>query len=153
MTVWQTILLHPPVTRRPPSERLAGAPWLALCVPGAVQLRDPSSSELRALPPGSAVVLVSDRPLSRRRLRASARRAGVVVERELIVLPSTAHPVAAVDDTGSAVRHFWQAVAAVPPGLALSAAPAALGLRLARAVPWRWTGAVAPGRVLIGRRT
>jgi hypothetical protein len=78
--------------------------------------------------------------------------AGVDVSRELVVVPSTTRAIASFDDTGSAVHHFWESVAAVPPGLTRSAGPATVALRLARAMPWAWTGALAPGRVVVGTR-
>ncbi|HET6738640.1 MAG TPA: hypothetical protein VFH76_06890 [Kribbella sp.] len=95
---------------------------------------------------------MDQRPLSRRRLRAAARRLGVVVEREFVVLPTIARPMVVIDDAEEAIRHFWTAVATVPPGLALTAVPASALLGLARRAPWRWTGALAPARVVIGRR-
>jgi hypothetical protein len=57
-----------------------------------------------------------------------------------------------IDDVEEAVRHFWTAVATVPPGLAITALPASVLLGVARSAPWRWTGAAAPARVVIGRR-
>ena len=98
------------------------------------------------------VVLMDHRPLSRRRLRRVARDLGVVLEREFVVLPTIGRPMVVIDDVETAVRHFWTAVATVPPGLAFTAVPASALLGLARRAPWRWTGAIAPGRVVIGRR-
>ena len=95
---------------------------------------------------------MDQQPFSRRRLRRLARGLGVVVEREFVVLPSLGRPMVVIDDVEEAVRHFWTAVATVPPGLAFTALPASALLGLARIAPWRWTGAVAPGRVVIGRR-
>src|SRR5690242_6193550 len=71
------------------------APWLALCPPATV-LRDPTPYRARGGEPGSQVVLASDRPFGRRRLRRTARLAGLVVERELLVLPGTRQPLVAV---------------------------------------------------------
>lgn len=135
-----------------PAARLAIAPWLALCGEDVVEIRAPRLSAVRSTRPGVTVVLLSDRPLSRWRLRRLAGRAGIEIDRELIAVPSTRHPVVLLDEAESAVRHFWDDVVTVPPGLALSSLPASVVLRLARSLPWRWTGAVAPGRVLIGRR-
>ena len=98
------------------------------------------------------VVLMDQRPLSRRRLRRVARDLGVVLEREFVVLPTIGRPMVVIDDVETAVRHFWTAVATVPPGLAFTAVPASALLGLARRAPWRWTGAIAPGRVVIGTR-
>lgn len=131
---------------------LAEAPWRALCPTPVVELRDPDRQTLRDLPCGTPVVLLTDVAFSRLRLRLLARRAGIRIDRELIAVPSTSASLVLVDDSKSAVRHFWAAVATVPPGLTRSSAPATLLVTLARKLPWRLTGAVAPGRVLIGRR-
>ncbi len=137
----------------PPREGLAVAPWMALCGDVAVEIRDPRFETLRSVACGTTVVLVCDQPLSRWRLRRLASRAGMVIERELIAVPSTRSPVVLVDEAESAVAHFWNDVITVPPGPALASLPATVVLGLARALPWRWTGAIAPGRVVIGRRT
>ncbi|KRE97505.1 hypothetical protein ASG76_01965 [Nocardioides sp. Soil774] len=133
--------------------RWAGAPWLALCDEDAVEIRDPRVEDIRRVAPGTTVVLVCDEPLSRWRLRRLAARAGMAIERELIAVPHTRSPVVLLDETESAVTHFWSDVITVPPGLTLALVPASVVLRLARMLPWRWTGALAPGRVVIGRRS
>ncbi len=129
------------------------SPWLQLCPPGTVEIdirTGPVTAEL--LHPELPVVLIDQHPFSRRRLRRLARGLGVVVEREFVVLPSLGRPMVVIDDVEEAVRHFWTAVATVPPGLALTALPASALLGVARIAPWRWTGAGAPARVVIGRR-
>lgn len=136
-----------------PRARLATAPWLALCGGDVVEIRDPRLEAVRSIRPGTTVVLLCDRPLSRWQLRRLAWRAGLEIDRELIAVPSTRTPVVLVDEAESAVRHFWNDVITVPPGLALASLPASVVLHLARSLPWRWTGALTPGRVLIGRRT
>jgi hypothetical protein len=131
---------------------LAQAPWRALCPRRVLELRDPSLPALRHLPSGTSVALVSDGPLSRLRLRRRARQAGIRIDRELIVVPSTAAPLVVLDDTEEAVRHFWSSVAAVPPGFTWASGPASAVLMLGRLLPWRLTGACVPGRVLVGIR-
>lgn len=133
----------------PPSE-LADNPWRVLGPTGMVEVLRPRVRELRRLTPGTTVCLVVDAPLSRWRLRRCARRAGLLVERELVAVPSTRAPVALVDDLEGPVNRFWASVATVPPGLARSALLAHLALVAARRAPWTWTGLL-PGRVLIGR--
>jgi hypothetical protein len=131
----------------------AASPWLTLCPAGTVEIdaREVRGATAGQLPADTSVVLLDDRPFSRRRLRRLADRLSVVIERELIVLPTLGRPIVLVDDTEAAVRHFWTAIATVPPGLALTALPATVMLGLARLLPWRWTGAAAPGRATIGR--
>jgi hypothetical protein len=137
----------------PHPEAGAPAPWTLLCAEDTVHFtaRERRGS-LSVLPSGTRLTIVDDRLLSRWRLRRLARRSGIVIERELIVLPSCRAPIAVVDDVESAVHHFWHGLATVPPGLAATAVPASLVLRVVRSLPWSWTGALAPGRVIVGRR-
>jgi hypothetical protein len=132
----------------------AASPWLTLCPAGTVEIdaREVRGATAGQLPADTPVVLVDDRPFSRRRLRRLADQLSVVIEREFIVLPTVGRPIILVDDTEGAVRHFWTAIATVPPGLAFTALPATAMLGLARLLPWRWTGAAAPGRAIIGRQ-
>ncbi|MFY9914161.1 MAG: hypothetical protein WAK18_05820 [Nocardioidaceae bacterium] len=88
---------------------------------------------------------------SRRRLRRLAAQTGVRIERELIVLPTLTKAVVVVDDAPEAVRHFWNHVATVPPGLAILALPARLAVSIGRSLPWTWTG-LAPSHIVVGRR-
>ena len=128
------------------------SPWLALCPAGATVLQDPDAAETGAIAPGSPVVLVSDQRFGRQRLRRTARQAGIVVEREILLLPSAAHTLVSIDEDADAVRHFWRSVAIVPPGVTWPSPALTAALRLARLVPWRWTGLVAGGHLLIGTR-
>jgi hypothetical protein len=140
------------------------APWDLLCPVGTLSLdsrydeRGALRRRLEELPQGTAVSLVDDRPLSRWRLRRLARQAGIVIDRELVVLPHCSRPLAVVDDVESAVRHFWLGLATGPDGSAAHRArsPRGVGVRLllrvAPRLPWAWTGAVATGRVVVGRR-
>lgn len=143
---------------RPPSRpvaALAQAPWLALCdepVTAIHRFDRAALSSLTALPPGTRVILVADGPLARSRARRFAVRGGVQVTRELIVLPSTDHPIVVIDDDEAAVRYLWTSVAAVPPGVCRGAWFVGTMLRLAHLLPWTWTGALAPGRVMTGVR-
>ncbi|MFC5264786.1 hypothetical protein ACFPJ1_21950 [Kribbella qitaiheensis] len=134
--------------------RLATSPWMTLCPPGTVELdaRTIDANAADELTPELPIVLIDQRPFSRRRLRRTAQRLSIEIEREFIVLPSLRHPLVLIDDTEAAVRHFWTAIATVPPGLAITAVPASALLALARSLPWSWTGAASPGRALVGRR-
>lgn len=131
---------------------LADAPWRVFGGHDVIEIRDPSRADLRRLAPGTAVRLVADRPLSRRRLRRMTRRAGIVVERELIAVPSTGHPVVLIDDHPDAVHALWHSVLTAPPGLLRGWLAATLTIRIGRRLPWTWTGALTPGRIVIGRK-
>jgi len=132
---------------------LALRPWLALCPPDVVVVDGFDRRALTALGSGTRVAIRVDAPGSRARLHALARATGVYVERELIAVPNTRHPIVLVDDDESAVRFLWDGLATVPPGLCRTVPLAALALRAARSAPWEWTGAIAPGRILVGVRT
>jgi hypothetical protein len=96
------------------------------------------------------VVLVADRPWGRAHLRRTAARAGVVVDRELIAVPSTRSPLVVLDDDDESIALFWSAIAMVPPGLTHALAPATLILRAMTHAPAALTRQLAPGRLLIG---
>ncbi len=128
-------------------------PWSVLCDADAVLLRRPGAEALRSVPSGRQVAVTLDGPLARWRLRRLTRRCGVHVDRELVAVPSTRRPIAVFDDEESAVRHFWAAVVTVPPGVTGPAPLLTVALRLARRMPWTWTGALVPTRVVIGRRS
>lgn len=135
--------------------RLTTSPWMTLCPLGTFEIdaRSIDAGTADQLKPDLPVVLIDQRPFSRRRLQRLARTLSIEVEREFIVLPTLRHPLMLVDDTEAAVRYFWSAIATVPPGLAFTALPASALLAVARKLPWSWTGAAAPGRALVGRRS
>jgi hypothetical protein len=135
-----------------PTAALARAPWLALCDEPVTEIHGFDRAALSALAPGTRVAVVADGPLARRRARRLAARGGIRVTRELIVLPSTGHPIVVLDDEAAAVRHLWASVATVPPGVCRGAWFVGLMLRLVRLLPWSWTGGLAPGRVVTGVR-
>lgn len=140
----------PPLPVRDTSLRVE--PWRLFAAPEVVVLRDPDPAELSGLPAGTRVAVVTDRPLARRALRTLVAAGGLAIERELVALPSTRRPLLVLDDDEVTVRFLWQALALVPPGVRRQAA-ATLLLASARRLPWPATGALAPGRVLLGRKS
>jgi len=116
-----------------------------------VQVHD-APRVLASLPAGTPVALVTNRPFSRAALRRLCRRNGVLVHRELVALPSATAPLVLFDDEESAVSRFWNSVAAIPPAPGWVTAPATLVLAAATRAPWQWTGALVPGRVVLGER-
>ena len=141
-----------PAIVQPAPAGLPSAPWLAICPTGARVLRDPSPARVRRDALDDRVVLVSDRMFGRRRLRRTARLGGLVIERELLVLPGTRRALVTVDEDATAVRHFWSAIAVVPPGLTWQSLPATVAVDIARRLPWSWTGSLLGGHVVIARR-
>lgn len=131
------------------------APWRALGPVGphdTVEFWHARNADLRNLPAGASAFLIEDRVLARRRLRRLARRHGLVLERELVAIPSARAAVVLLDDRPEAVRRFWATVITVPPGISRGWLPATLLLTVARRAPWTWTGAAAPGRVVLARK-
>jgi hypothetical protein len=150
-TPLRAVVSRPLETVRPPEARRP--PWLVLAPADAVELRSHATREAQRLVPGTWVVLVANRPLARRHLRQAAQRAGISVHRELVVLPSTRHPLVVVDDDDECIALFWQAVAMVPPGLTHAHGVATLVLRVLTRTSPGLTSRFAPGRILIGQKT
>ena len=148
---WSQRLDRPGKTRSAAVEE--APPWATLSPAATVTVPAGRAHEvLPLLGPGTPVALVSNRPFSRTVLRRLCRVHGVEVERELVALPSVVRPLVLFDDAEDSVRHFWSAVATVPPAPAWVTAPATAALAVAVRMPWRWTGVVVPGRVLLGVR-
>lgn len=116
--------------------------------------RDPgAAAAVGRLGPEAAVVLVDERPGARGRLRRSARRLGLRIEQEYVVLPSARRAAFVVEDHPSTLAWVWQNLATVPPGVSRAAAvvDAAVSLVAGLGVVNR-LGTVAPGRVVVARR-
>lgn len=151
MTEHSSTLMPTPIAAPVGQEGAAALapPWRLFQPTGAVLLTATQSRAVRRLPPGTPVMVADHRLLSR--WRQARWRSALSIEREVVVLPTLAHPVALVDVTPEAVQQFW-ALATVPPGITWAAVPASLVLMLARRLPWSWTAALAPGRVVVGVR-
>jgi hypothetical protein len=129
----------------------AGAPVVE--VPRGYRSRRRVAERLAEVAPGARVVLVSGRPAARWGIRRLLRAGGLDVEREYVALPSLRGAVYLAEDARPTIRWLCRAVLTVPPGTARLAVVVDVALRLARrVVPWRAVGAVAPGRVVVGRR-
>lgn len=113
--------------------------WALLVPEGTVSLdarRQSTAACVRriaGLPPQSWVSVVDDRPLSWLRLRVLARRCGLVVERELVAVPTVDAATALAEHGG---RH----------GLPHS------GTTIVRVLPWTWSRWLIRDRVLLARR-
>lgn len=131
---------------------LPDAQTMMVTRPGPAAART-ARRRLSALPAGTTVVLLDDLPGSRRRTRRLAARSAITVQHEYAVLPRLSTPVVVVEDRPAAVRWASNCLLAVPPGTVRFAPVVDACLRVLR----RWAppgvlGAVAPGRVLVGRR-
>ena len=134
--------------------------WRVASPPGAVEVPVPRSAArrrrlghtIRALPAGTPVVVLASAPGAARRSRAFTSRAGVEPEREYLAFPSAAAPGFLVEDSPATVHAFTDAFLVAPPRSVLSKAIDS-GLGLLRAMrAWRLVRALAPGRVVVGRR-
>ncbi|WP_020142399.1 hypothetical protein [Terracoccus sp. 273MFTsu3.1] len=102
---------------------------------------------------GDQLVLLTDRRLGARRLRHLAREAGLVVDRELVVLPNLRAAAFVVEDAVESMSWFWNAFATVPPGLSRGSLIVSALTRAGRPRPVvRWVGRLVPGRMVIGHR-
>ena len=135
--------------------------WRAVSPPGAVRVtlegthasRRAMTGLVRDLPAGSPVVVSASAPGAGRRCRAFAARAGVELERQYLALPSAAAPAYLVEDAPAPVEVLVKTVLAAPPGTRLST-PIGAALSVVRALsPWRLMRVLAPGRLVVGRRT
>lgn len=139
-----------------PGTRVSGLPWSLLAPVGSpvieVRGRRAGAVELlRALPSRTPVLLTDSRPGARRRLRRVARKAGVRVQRECVVLPSLRAGLFVADDVPLTVSWLCRSALTVPPGTTWLAAPVDLAIRALSRLPWWVLGAIAPGRVVSGR--
>ena len=107
---------------------------------------------LRDLTPGTVVVLRATGPFARRRCRSVAAAARLELEREYLAFPSAAEPAFLVEDASAPIGVFVRSLLVAPPRTAASlplegAFGVMRGLNL-----WRLVRALAPGRVVVGRR-
>ena len=107
---------------------------------------------LRALKPGTVVVLRATGPLARRRCRGLAAAARLELEREYLAFPSAAAPAFLVEDASAPIGLFVESLLVAPPRTAASV-PLEGALGVMRGLKlWRLVRALAPGRVIVGRR-
>jgi hypothetical protein len=115
--------------------------------------RAPDPAAVSALPPGARVALVGNGIGSHTRLRRTATRLRLDVEREYVVLPGWSTAVFVAEDAGSVLGWLAGHLATVPPRVTRGALAVDVALRAARrgglphALGW-----AAPARLLIARR-
>ena len=134
-----------------------GERWRLLAPATAVVVEIPSrplavrnaAARVRALPVGSAVVLLDHRrgSLRARRIAASA---GVAVDREYVALPSLRSAIVLAEDSANALRWACQSLVAPPPAVTWAHGPVSGVITLLRRYP-RLASRLAAGRVLVGR--
>jgi hypothetical protein len=126
-----------------------------LLPPGSVVLgagRAGTDGQVRGLAPGGRVALVGRRIGSRGRLRRRARRLGLDVHAEYVVLPTWGRATFVVEADADTVSWLLQSLGTVPPGVRRAARLVDLLVQRAQATPWlhRVVTTLAPGRLLVG---
>jgi hypothetical protein len=130
--------------------------WRVVSPPGAVQVPLPRSAagarklgrEIRDLPAGTPIVALASAPGAARRSRAFATRACVRAERHYLAFPSASRPGFLVEDDPATLHTFLDAFLVAPPRSRL-----ARPVGILRALnSWRLVRALAPARVVVGRR-
>ena len=134
--------------------------WLVVSPTGALRVdldrssakREGLKRRIRELPPGSPVVLVASAPGAIRRCRRFAAATNVNLESEYLAFPSASAPAYLVEDDPAPLRLFVKTILVAPPRSSFAKLLAA-GLGLLRALrPLLLIRAIAPGRVVVGRR-
>lgn len=121
-------------------------------LPGCASAMRALQEEVRALPPGTAVVLCDASRGRPHRCRRFAGETDVELEGEYLAIPSLRSPRYLVQDAPETLDYLRSELAVFPlPSPALAAA--GLALRVAGALGlWRWLAVAVSGRVAVGRR-
>ena len=136
-----------------------GPRWRLLAPVDAVIIEVPSvwlgarraAARLRALTPGTPVVLLDHRPGGRLRARRMAATGLMIMDHQYVALPSLHTTIVLAEYTRDALRWALTSLVATPPGVTRAHAPVDAAVRFLRHHP-RLAGWFAGGRVMIGRR-
>jgi hypothetical protein len=113
-----------------------------------VDQRRSALAQLRALPTPTRVALVGGR-----RLHRLAKRGGVVIDAEYVVLPSLAAPVAITQIAREPLQWTTSTVLTVPSGVTRLHAPIWFAVRAVRSLPRLLSWAPAGDRIVVGARS
>lgn len=108
---------------------------------------------VRALPSGTPVALCLSAPRAAARCKAFAADAGVRLERHYLAFPTAAAPAYLVEDAPATAQVFATNVLVAPPRTRLSPLVDAALTLLRTLHSWRLVRVLAPGRVVVGRRS
>jgi hypothetical protein len=133
--------------------------WRTVAPPGAVHIelgrtREPSWGSLRHdIAPGTHVVVSASAPRAARRCRRFAAASGIALEREFLAYPSARAPAYLVEDARVTVAQFAERCLVAPPRVPF-ATVVDRGVALVRLVrAWWLVRLLAPGRVVVGKRS
>jgi hypothetical protein len=132
--------------------RLLAPEDVTVVTSGRLAGRRATVRRLRALPPGTRVVLLDRRPGGRARTRRLAVAGRVVVERGYVAVPSLRTPVVFAEDSTDCLRWVCRSLITTPPGVTWLHGAVDAAVLLLRRRP-SMLGWLAPGRVVVGRRT
>lgn len=110
-----------------------------------------AAERLRALAPGTPVVLLDYRPGGRLRARRVATTGLMIMDHQYVALPSLRSALVLAEDSKAALRWALTSVVAPPPGLTRGHAAVDRAVRFLRRHP-AVAGWLAAGRVVVGRR-
>jgi hypothetical protein len=127
---------------------------LRLLVPaGTPVLSVTDAASGAAVPRKGVVVVIDERPLGRARTRRVAQERGIVVERELLALPTASAATFVAEDASESLGWVWHSFVTVPPGRVGGAATLSLIARSSRGPALlRVVGRLVGARLLIGQR-
>jgi hypothetical protein len=109
------------------------------------------AERLRALTPGTPVILLDHRPGGRLRARRITATGMIRVERQYVAVPSLRRAIVVAEDTADCLRWASRSLITPPPGVTWVHAPLDAAVRLLRRYP-AMLGWLAAGRVVVGRR-
>jgi hypothetical protein len=118
--------------------------------PGPLAARR-TAARMRALAPGTPVVVLDHRPGGRPRARRLAGTGVITVEREYVALPSLRKAIVLAEDTEDTLRWAFRSLVTPPPGITWAHAPVDAAVRFLRRHPFV-AGWLIAGRVVVGRR-
>jgi hypothetical protein len=110
-----------------------------------------AAARLRALSPGTPVVLLDYRPGGRLRARRVAATGLMIMDHQYVALPSLRRAIVLAEDSTAALRWAFTSLVAPPPGVTRAHAAVDRVVRFLRRHP-AVAGWLAAGRVTVGRR-
>lgn len=110
------------------------------------------AGRLRALAPGTPVILLDHRPGGRLRARRISATGVICVDRQYVAVPSLRRAIVVAEDTADCLRWASRSLVTPPPGVTWVHAPLDAAVRLLRRHPTT-LGWLAAGRVVVGRRS